>query len=495
MGLKRFQLGDFSGGLNTKDNPLSLKPNEARDLLNVIITERGALEQRAGKTLFSASGLPAQAPDHIRNWYPTPAIKFLMASINGTIYSGTVAGVFTSRFAGTAGTVWAMEQMQDAAGTNYLWAMNGTDTPQKLTSAPTASAWSGSPPNGTMMRVWKNRMCVAGVAANPQRLHYSTIGNPELPSPYNFVDIRTSEDDIDPITWLEVVGDFLIVFKSQSIWAVYDSNTFANRRLGSPGCVDRFMSCVSEGRLYWFHRSGVWSTDGNTEPRFESERIENLILDNVNYAQLSKVRMAASRDRRVFVALPFGASTTNNRLLELIPYLREGEDKSSNGAWTMHDYPVGALCSFRPANADVLVAGAAATNKIHTLFTGTNDDGAAITAYWFFGWSSIIGEEPFERLRRINVLISGDAVVEVYDDFSVGASFTAALVSPALTDPLWDGGTWDGGVWTAASDASLKKVRPETRARYHSIRFINTQLNKSFKIFQTELVFRGGKEH
>lgn len=468
--------------------------------MNVVLTERGALEQRAGKTRFDTSGAPASPPNHIRNWYPTSSTRRIILSVNGDIYSCTTAGAFSLLFDGTAATTWCFEQGQDGSNVEMLWALNGVNNPKKISTAGAVSDWANSPPNGTMLRMWRNRMCIAGVAGFPQRLYYSDIGNPESPAATygtNFIDIKTTDDDLDPITWLEVIGDRLLVFKKQSVWMVYDSNSFANERLGGPGCEDRFMSCVSEGRCYYFHRSGVWSVTADSSPEFESEAIEDFITSNLNYANISKVRLAASRDRRVFVSLPFGSATENSRVLELVPYLRRSRregSRASNGAWTVHDYNCSALCTFRPVNQDVLMGGDTASGLMQ-LFNGTNDNGAAIKAWWKFGWRAIAAEEPYERVRRVNVELSGRVVASVFVDFSPGSKYSQLLETSADADPLWDGGQWDGGQWDAVETVQLKRMRPESRGRYHAVEFRNEVKDKSFKVLRAELVIRGGKEH
>lgn len=502
MGLQRWPINDFRGGLNTKDGPFELEPNEARDLLNVTLTRRGAISQRLGKTRFDSSGFPAnKVAEHMRNWYRTPSDRRLMLSIDGTVYECSTVGALTSKNAGTAGTIWSFEQATDAAGTQYLWMLNGSDTPKKYDGT-TVSNWANSPPNGTMMRLWQNRMVIAGVAATPQRLFWSAIGDPESPATTygsNFKDMKITDDDLDPITWLEVLGDYLVVFKRQSVWVVTDPNTFATRRIGSPGCEDRFQSAVIGGKVYYFHRSGIWSTGGVNAPVFESVKVENYITDNLDYSKVAKVRVAASRDRRLYVAMPFTASAGNNRLLEFIPDMvtagTQGSRSARTGAWTVHDLPVASLATFRPINTDVLMGGASDAAKLHELFLGTSDDGVAINAYWVSSWKSIIAEEMLERVRRLNVQFSGDLVVDLFQDFQDASKFSGTMSTITDADPYWDGGDWDGGQWDTASPAFLGRLRPEKRGRYHSVKISNNVLNKTFTVYTIELAIRGGKEH
>ena len=499
MSLRRVKTYKFVGGLNTADGPIDLQDNEARDLLNVTLSTRGLLEQRAGRVAIDDGSVPAaKRCEHIRPWY-FGSTKLLMCSIDGDVYSMTTGGALTQRFNGTAATIWSMEQATDSTNANKLWMMNGTDAAQKWDGAAAGtSAWSGSPPAGNMIRVWKNRMIVSGVAAAPQRLYFSDIGNPESFPANNFIDIKSTDDDLDPVTWLEVVGDYLIVFKRNSVWRVFDPTTFENTRVGTPGCLGRFQSAVVNGRLYYFHSSGVYSTDGLRAPRIESLKIDNYIRDNLNFAQVSKVRLAASRDRRLFVAFPYQSSAYNSRLLELIPDLAYGVDAESDPGeppWVVHDFPCESLATFRTLDTDRLVAGRADSNKVDALFEGTNDNGAAISAYWVSSWQGITVEEPIERVRRINVEMGGQCTIDLFQDFQDASRFSGTLAAPVDPDPLWDGGVWDGGQWDAITSTYLGRVRPEMRGRYHSVKISNNVLDKTFTIYAIELAIRGGKEH
>jgi hypothetical protein len=385
--------------------------------------------------------------------------------------------------------------------------MNGVDPPKKIQSNGTVANWANAPPNGTMMRMWRNKMVVAGVAAHPQRLYYANEGDPETPAATygetatggNWIDVRTSDDDLDPITWIEILGDVLIVFKKRSTYAIYDPVEFGYRRIGRPGCEGRFQSAVVAGNCYFFARDGVYSTNAITV-EYVSLTISNWFKNNLNFGALTGVRMASSRDRRVFVAVPVG-TTYNNRLLELNTDLRarirpQGRPIITSGPWVLHDFCVASMASFRAGNLDEGYAGASDTNRIHVMFKGTNDDGVAIKSYWLTGWRGLITEEPFERIRRVNVEFGGRVKIDLYSDLDTDVSrFSGVLNGPVPTDPYWDGGVWDGGTWDPVHATVLDRLRPEVRARYHALKFSNDVLDQNFQIYTVELALRGGKEH
>jgi|SRR5262245_29429437 len=498
MGLQRFPISDYRGGLNTKDGPFALATGEAQDLMNVTLTQRGVLDQRRGKTRFDSGGFPPGVnAENMRAFYRSDGARFLILSINGSIWKSDTAGALTRLFAGTPGTVWCFETAPNSTNADRLWAVNGVDQPQQWDgSAAATSPWTGAPTSWHIIRMWKLLMVAVDKTTNTQRLNFSQPGKPDTLPYTSFQDVRGPEDEVDAVTWLEVIGDYLIAFKKRSTWAVVDPATFQNRRLGAPGAEARFQSCVVNERLYFFSRAGVYSTDGVNEPRYESDKIEPTLIKTLNYSALDKVRLAPTRDRRVLMAVPQAPNTYNTFLFELAPDLGQRDnDDVKFGSWTMHDLPVASMCTYRPVDKDMTFGADAVDPKIHMLFYGSNDDGKAINAWWQGRWNSIVSDEPFERLRRVNIEMTGEIILDVYADFRGGPDFSAKLIAPVDTDPLWDGAHWDGGTWDPIDGATLMRARPETWARYHCVKFSNNVLDKTFTIYTTELAVRGGKAH
>lgn len=507
MGLQRFPLSGFSGGWNLRDAPQALQPNEAQDLLNVTLADViGALQQRAGKTRFDNTTPLTARVDNFQVWYPdtSGSLKYIFASVDGDIYRINASGVPSLLYNGTSGTIWDFEQATDVANNLYMWCMNGTDPPQKIDTAGAISAWGGSPPNGTILKLWRNRMAVSGVAANPQRVFFSDIGNPEAPvGDYstNWVDIKGTEEDLVPITALESFSDDLYTFKVKSIWAITNGNSpWDNQRIATGlGTEGRFQTAILQSKMYFFNRQGVWSLTSDLRVTEESDPIKPLWSTRVNPTALTKARLIASPKNRILCALPLDNNAQNSHVLEFVPNLnfrKIGLRRSlTMPSICLHDYPVSAFCIFRPGAEDLLYGAESTSTKIHELFRGTSDDGVAINAYWLTGWRAIINEEPFERIRRVNLQMSGEVDVSVYRDYNEVAVHVQRLSTAADADPLWNGGIWDGGTWDPASGVALKTSRPDSRGRYHALRFGNSTKDTTFTIYAAELAIRGGKEH
>lgn len=493
MGLQRFPFSGFAGGWNTRDAPQEIEPNEAQDLLNVDLTTVGNLAQRAGRTQFTDGTWPGFVVGNMRPWYgPVPGSfpTIVLSSTGGDLRSVSTAGVTSANRGSTAGPIPEFEQMPDSAGQNWMWAIWGDATSgsgAKWDGTGAAfTTWANTPPKGRVCRVWKNRMCISAslIGGLTQRVWFSDIGNPESPAAQygtNWVDIRGSDDDEDPVTNIIPFGDRLIVFKKRSVWAIFNSNPpWDNIRLSSTvGCADRFQAAVVGSKLYFFNRDGLWSMTEQGVIDEVTYKIRPSLLNRLNYSKIDQARLSSTPDGRVLLALPLDGSNTNNYVIEVIPDLNVKSNRSVEDAIVLHDYKCAAICRFRPGlNVKEVVMGAhtTAATGISQLFNGTSDLGAAITSRWFGGWRSLISEEPFERVRRVNVEMSGDVLVEVFKDFANAAAYSKQLS-------------------VAGGGVGLQRARPETRARYHALRFSNSQLNKSFSIYAVEMAIRGGKEH
>lgn len=181
-------IGPF-GTLNTQDNPAIIGANEAQDMLNVDITPSGrSIKKREGLSLdytFSASSNPVHgaykffnsAGSEVRLWGQD---IYLRASVAGAAYVNVATG--------TLSTTW---QCTDYLGYAYCFT-SSHNTPVKTDGTTAGTTYLSTPPLGTMCASTPDRLLVAGVAAQPQRLYYSgstvltdfTLGTLETSSSY-----------------------------------------------------------------------------------------------------------------------------------------------------------------------------------------------------------------------------------------------------------------------------------------------------------------------
>lgn len=369
MSLQRVPINNFRGGLNTRDGPFDLQANESPDLLNVTVSSLvGQLETRKGKERADKEGMPiGETVDFMKQVVIGNGKRFLMMSINGSIYSMGPAGVVTKRFKGTAGTIWDFELYSDAAFKDWVYCGNGVDAMQKWDGEAAASvewkATTGAIPKGGVLCVWENRMFISYVSANVQRVYFSEFGDPEATiKEYGFVDVRGPEDDLDAIQDLCVLGGRLIVLKRRNIFYISSAVTMLNRRIGSPGVWSRFQVAELEDKLYFFNPQGIFST-GGVEVAMESGSINNYFPDNLNNEKYTQARLITTKDTypRLLLAVTTNASLTNDTLIEMIPHINfrriGGRRYLLLPAFMLHSIAADSLACWNPtATSEKLVA-------------------------------------------------------------------------------------------------------------------------------------------
>lgn len=498
MPLNTAKLDDFSGGINAVDDPTDFEANELAYGPTVDVEFIGHGKGMASRRLHTLEYSSLIAPAGMTNWIASMAPirattsntdSLIMSSYGGRIdvYS-PAAGTLVNRLAAAGGTdkLWYFEQMADSTNVQKCYMVNGVSTPQSYNiDTPAATVnWAGSPPNGTVLKVWKNMMCVAGVATQPQRLYYSAIANPESFPTNNFIDIKSSDDENDKIVGLEVIGESLLVFKQASVWLVFDPVSFDNRRIASYGLANAWAKCVLNDRVYFCTNDGVYSTDGDTVKN-ESLNLQcpGGPFDNNGF---TTARMAATPDGRVTVA--FGTGFNYGWwLLETRIRRPDGQ-----GAWLFHQSTVrysSTICTATVGTASIpktllfFVHNDLTTNqwlyRAWQKTSGTADDSQSLFGAGFaVRRMALQGTENFERLRRINLLAKANPSypqlqLSILDESGVSV--------------------YNGSPTCPTTYTGFARVRPEIRMRFFQPWVV--MYGYGAKVVEMEFKYRGGKEH
>lgn len=255
---RKVTLTDFSGGHGVASD--SRDGISSVGLDNVMPMGNRGLRTRTANAFVTAGTSTSGAPTAL--YYYRGSNQYLMVTgtdivrlPSTTIKTGWLGGVRTS-----------FAEFQNAAGTSYVYINTHSGTPVKFDGT-TLSNWTattGTVPTGKSMAVWGNRIWVAGNTSNPSRLFFSGIMDAD--SWGGYVDVDPSSGV--PITAIVVCGSYLLVFKEDKIYVVYDFNTGAYRTLtnaygvysaaGSQWCV----APSRDGVFFCDPRGGIYYTDG-----------------------------------------------------------------------------------------------------------------------------------------------------------------------------------------------------------------------------------------
>lgn len=196
-------IGPF-GGLNSQDNPGTVPAYQAQDMLNVDLGDGGrSIKKREGTALDNTFSVSTGAIHGAYKFFDAQGNEVRLWGQDTGLWA-SVAGASYVRVA--TGTVSATWQCTDYLGFAYCLT-NQRDTPVKTAGTTATTTYSATIPVGTMVASTPERLLVAGVASQPQRLYYSagsdfsnfTVGTAATSS--SFEDITTPGSQITHIAY------------------------------------------------------------------------------------------------------------------------------------------------------------------------------------------------------------------------------------------------------------------------------------------------------
>ena len=447
-------LDSFDGGLNIRDAPTEVAPNETPDCMNVTLDERGGVIARLGITNLNAASLLPQPPQRL--YYSTVA-DALLAYIstdagNGKLYKSTDSGstwsAVTTTF--TAGALADIIDFKDRVV--LVNTLDGVYSYPSTLAAPTHTA--GGTANmdevrGSSITVWQNKLWVTGdiredATHSKARVWWCNAGNELLWTVASaFIDIR----DVDTKTCtaigagmgMDVTGKpTMLVYKEQSTYRVNDSTSGSYTTLHSRGAGAAGPLAVASnlGRICSINREGIWVTDGLAVPVRVSDKLQPLFsADGLSLGSGASWSAAPFKDRIVFNIVRAGSST-NDLTLEYHPEI----------GWTVphQDMDIGPMTVYSKQTSK-LIGAAAASGKVYEMFKTGQDDGANIVSRYQSPWVPVAkGDEA--RLRYLRCTGRGSVGVQLLEDFStLGEAYS--LTFDQGFGFVWDVDQWDVGLW------------------------------------------------
>jgi hypothetical protein len=448
-----YRFSRFARGLNTADGPYGIQQGyeddpsglgaECRAALNVVSEKRGNISKRDGcARLVSLSSLGVSAYTSLSVIGQDSGSFAVLSSDTGAtgalfaINSNLDAELLVSGLNETA--PWTFKRL---TGSSYgpAYGMNGIDTPREtdgtVAGTGTWTATAGSVPNGTLLDYHANRTIVAGVSAFPQRVYASAPAEPRnWDTAGNSWAVDFAPDDGSPITAVRDFGPYLLVFKERGIWAVYDSETGANRKFadGAGTISPRSVVATDNGCYFLDPEQGVMVTDGNTVQSV-SDNITPT-LDAIGYGDKANAS-AAYWNGHYYLAVTYAGA---QHILD-----HDTETKS----WWLHNPDIDQLALWDRGSGPALVG----TNdgSLWEVFKpGELTDGdTPFAAYWSGPFHGFGMAHLQKRIRELHIEGNGEVDVYIATDYETGTGTQegSTLEFTASTTTLFGGtGTFGG---------------------------------------------------
>jgi hypothetical protein len=383
-------LVDFTGGLNLRADAFQLAPNESPAMLNVEVDPRGGFHARRGwrslnqipisrtyaelastseEDLLSTSDeillggyLGAWNPRSMFFFEPSSGARKVLIANEGSLIVGQLSGLFELMVDGSSDAVtvgasphgadfvqW-LDNVYVAAGVGHR-SLKWSGSTATLLTASGPGAWQNdytAPVGGHMPKAELAAThvgylfaanVVEGSTAHPNRLRWSHPNSPENWAESDYIDIVDGDGGI---TALVPMTDHLLVFKADSVWALYgydaDSWQVVNvtRNVGAihaqavvnaPTGV--YFFSWPQG-LFFYSRDGVFEVSGQLRPAFESGSFNSAATNNI---------WVGWSNRRVWLSVPFDEDVTAVDARAVFVF---DPSIGQNGAWVRHSCTCGA---------------------------------------------------------------------------------------------------------------------------------------------------------
>ena len=505
---------DFKGGLNLRADQFNIAENESPAVLNVEVDPRGGVRRRNGVTKVNATALTDDIISLFTHY--EAGQNQILASVNPSTAPSTTevfwnedaSGDFFGPMERTTGTL-VFSGSQPATGVtfnDYTYIVNGSMLASPHGTA-AAIQWHGSNalpgsypgaltpdldgsdghfPCARYTTTWAEHVWVAYTeelidGTQKNRVRFSKVNDAENWTATDYIDIDIGEDG-DHITAIIPDADRLLVFKQNSIYAIYgfSRDSWEVRNLTrTAGCREGTQPvAATAGVFFWYAEEGIYIVSYD-DVAWVFERIRPAMTYDVGQPALTLDTPPSLMwsGERLWVSVDYQSndglseSNQNNRRNMFVwdPSL------GPTGAWVRHDINARSLLAYRPSGgthsgiaATSAITGPAAFTRISKVDDQTADvdtyDASynEINSYYQTGW--FIGNRPTFPKRwgktRTVLLADNDTRIStyIYKDYDLSGYWDSyykdivGIGSPATwdTDPTGSGdGVWDTSEWQA----------------------------------------------
>lgn len=234
-------------------------------------------------------------------------------------------------------------------------------------------------PMGKYITFFQGRLWVAGTKDEPFTIRWSVT------QPYHkvwFMDANNHlmEDDNSPITGIAGLGEHLIAFKRDSIWAMVEVGRIPGSEISDyrgmkivdgVGCVSHHSIQQVRGKLVFLGEDGIYAFDGTANIQKISDRIDTTVK-SINQNRAAFAVSANWKTRGCYLlSVPAGQSYDNSKTL-VYDYL--------NDAWWIWNIAASFWLNDENSNDEETLYFTDNFACIHEMGVGNTDHGQAITS-------------------------------------------------------------------------------------------------------------------
>lgn len=489
---QNIEVGDFSKGLNTFDPEYDSPLNQSPDLDNIILLDKG-FKKRNGDSAWNSSAMVSTSTAVVGAGY----IQFN----SGTEFLNAIAGTKFFTDSGLSGTMTdTTGAVTITTGQNNLWTPvsfnnlqiwfgGAPDAPFKYSGSGNAAALGGSPPSAYTAFAANNRVFAISTAANPSRIFWPVLGDPEDWSSAGSGSADVNKSDGEALQCGVVTGpDTAILFKNSSThMMVLTRQPFPIYQLQKGiGIAGRNAYAYAHGTLYFVTPGRrmmstsrtVYSSGGSAFDVYPNDI--NDIWDSINTSRIQYIQGIYVQQYEWIVWLvSTGSSTTNNYAI-----VWDIQRKCFLRCTTGFKGNVITIVQNRRLFAGHY-NGKLFEKLKSTIFSDASETSpGAIDAYWRTPFRNL-GDGLDSTIHPLYLSVSALSESASTLDISYGFDFTGTQTtqtfSLAAAGSLWDVAQWDSGVW-GGQNALILRQFVAGRGNLFSFKMRNATASQGFTV-------------
>ena len=477
---------DFSGGRNSFDPEFLVPANQAVDLQNVNLLENGWMKRQGNVAFNSASMVGASTPIVGMDYMKFNSGTEFLNAVAGTKFfvSTSLSGTMSDR-TGSLTITSAQENFWTAVSLANLqvWFGGAPNAPFSFDgSGGNATALTGTPPSARTAFVSNNRIFAISTAADPSRIQWPVLANPNDWTGTGSGNADVSKNDGEELLQGVLLGeDTAILFKNTSThFMILTKSPFPVYQLQKgTGAGGRNAIVNVNGTIYFItpSRRMKSTTDGKNFEEYPSS-VDDLwnrvnpnripFIQGVYYPERNQIHWLVSLD----------SNLTNDS--SIIWDIRRK-------AWLYH--PSG----FK-ANRSCLVQGRRLFTGHYngkmfeqdriSIYTDASESPSLINAYWRMPWIHAKSAGGVIHPHWIDATaISGNTTMSVAYGFDFIDDRNTTTFNLNSSSDIWDTAVWNTAVW-GGQTSTIKRVFVRGRGNVFSMKFGNAVSGES-------LVFQG----
>lgn len=484
---KALRFFDFSGGLNTKASSTSLGYNEAIDLQNINLLpshdqKKCGFQKRLGNTAFNSSAMvgTTTAITGLGYFRKSGGTDFLVATAGTKVFESSNLDGTMNDITGAVTVTTGQDKIWTASTMNDLMILAGgaPDAPIKYSGSGNAAALGGSPVSANFGIAANNRFFIGNTSANPSRIYWSILGNPEdwSSTGSGSQDVQTNDGDV--LIGAAVLGtDNMLLFKQNSIHnLVIRTSPFPLFPLfRNVGAVSKRGIVTVDGITYFITpQPRMKATDGTKIIDFP-DTIDN-VWDGLTKNRLQYIHGVYYPKYRQIMWFCSNSSSTHNYCiiwdLNRKCWLRHTTGYSMNTSIIAQDY----LLYAGAYNGKVYKQDAAST------YTDASETSpGAINAYFRSGWYDLETMIQAKNVPYIDV----NFTVQSSGTFDFGIAYDFATLTANTSIPMlgsgdkWGTMLWGVGLWGNPTDKN-KLIFTKGKGKFVQFFMRNNNAGESF---------------